>query len=117
MIVRSERGLILHGAATDPTATFGPGQAVTVAMRPERMEVVRPSPTGRRQTAGRPSSGGSTRAPISATRPSSGCSTDQAGELIVRRQNATGAGASQGIGPGDPVTVRWRDEANLVLAG
>ena len=42
--------------------------------------------------------------------------TDQAGELIVRRQNAAGAGAGQGLGPGDPVTVRWREEANLVLA-
>ena len=42
--------------------------------------------------------------------------TDLAGELIVRRQNATGAGASQGLGPGDPVLVRWLDAANLVLA-
>jgi ABC-type Fe3+/spermidine/putrescine transport system ATPase subunit len=43
--------------------------------------------------------------------------TEQAGELIVRRQNATGAGAALGLGPGDPVTVRWREEANLVLVG
>jgi hypothetical protein len=43
--------------------------------------------------------------------------TDGAGELIVRRQNAAGAGASQGLGPGDPVMVRWREEANLVLVG
>jgi hypothetical protein len=37
--------------------------------------------------------------------------------LVVRRQNAMGAGAGQGLGPGDPVTVRWREEANLVLVG
>ena len=43
--------------------------------------------------------------------------TDLAGELIVRRQNAMGAGAGQGMGPGDPVHVRWREEANLVLVG
>jgi ABC-type Fe3+/spermidine/putrescine transport system ATPase subunit len=36
--------------------------------------------------------------------------------LIVRRQNATGAQASLGLGPGDPVTLTWQEEANLVLA-
>ena len=41
--------------------------------------------------------------------------TEQAGELIVRRQNAAGATASQGFGPGDPVVVRWHEDANLVL--
>ena len=43
--------------------------------------------------------------------------TEQAGELIVRHQNATGAGGAPGAGPGDPVVVRWHEEANLVLAG
>ena len=42
--------------------------------------------------------------------------TQEAGELIVRRQNAMGAEASLGLGPGDPVTVWWHEEANLVLA-
>ena len=41
--------------------------------------------------------------------------TDMAGELVVRRQNATGTGTSQGMGPGDPVVVRWLEAANLVL--
>ena len=41
--------------------------------------------------------------------------TDLAGELVVRRQNSTGTGTSQGMGPGDPVVVRWLDAANLVL--
>ena len=39
------------------------------------------------------------------------------GELIVRHQNATGAGAAPWAGPGDQVIVRWHEEANLVLAG
>ena len=43
--------------------------------------------------------------------------TEQAGELIVRHQNATGAGGAPGVGPGDPVVVRWHEEANLILAG
>jgi ABC-type Fe3+/spermidine/putrescine transport system ATPase subunit len=43
--------------------------------------------------------------------------TEQAGELIVRHQNASGAGGAPGAGPGDPVIVRWHEEANLVLAG
>jgi hypothetical protein len=37
--------------------------------------------------------------------------------LIVRHQNASGAGGAPGAGPGDPVVVRWHEEANLVLAG
>jgi hypothetical protein len=43
--------------------------------------------------------------------------TDLAGELVVRRQNAKGASTGQGLGPGDPVSVRWHEEANLILVG
>ncbi|MEO6207989.1 MAG: TOBE domain-containing protein, partial [Candidatus Limnocylindrales bacterium] len=43
--------------------------------------------------------------------------TEQVGELIVRHQNASGAVGALGAGPGDPVIVRWHEEANLVLAG
>ena len=43
--------------------------------------------------------------------------TDRAGELVARRQNALGAGTAQGLGPGDPVVVRWHEEANLILVG
>ena len=43
--------------------------------------------------------------------------TERLGELIVRHQNAAGAGGALGAGPGDPVVVRWHEEANLVLAG
>ena len=43
--------------------------------------------------------------------------TDQAGELVVRRQNQLGETTGQGPGPGEPVTVRWHEAANLVLAG
>ena len=43
--------------------------------------------------------------------------TAEAGELVVRQQNALGASTGRGIGPGDPVAVRWFEEANLVLVG
>jgi hypothetical protein len=42
-------------------------------------------------------------------------STQQAGQLVARRQNAMGAAAGAGMGPGDPVVVSWQEEANLVL--
>ena len=41
--------------------------------------------------------------------------TADAGELVVRQQNALGSATGRGIGPGDPVVVRWHEEANLVL--
>jgi hypothetical protein len=37
--------------------------------------------------------------------------------LIVKHHNASGAGGAVGAGPGDPVIVRWHDDANLILAG
>ncbi|MEA2518447.1 MAG: hypothetical protein QOF49_527, partial [Chloroflexota bacterium] len=43
--------------------------------------------------------------------------TDHAGELVARRQNQLGEQSSQGLGPGQPVTVRWHEAANLVLVG
>jgi spermidine/putrescine transport system ATP-binding protein len=38
-----------------------------------------------------------------------------AGELVTRRQNASGASDAGGLGPGDAVVIRWEDSANLVL--
>ena len=116
VIVRSERGLYLRGAATDPMASFSPGQSVTVAMRPERLEVT-PADVGSADTGWSSVLGRIRQGTYLGDQTEFRVQTDQAGELIVRRQNAAGAGASQGLGPGDPVKVRWRDEANLVLAG
>jgi len=116
VIVRSERGLILRGAATDATAHLTPGQAVTVAMRPERLEV-EPADAPAKDDGWSTVMGRIHQGTYLGDQTEFRVQTDQAGELIVRRQNATGAGASQGLGPGDPVAVRWRDEANLVLAG
>lgn len=114
VVVTSDRGLALRGWVTDPEARLEVGQAVTVVTRPERLEVVRQDadPAGEGWTAvpGRINQG-----TYLGDQTEFRVQTDSAGELIVRRQNAMGAGVSQGLGPGDPVTVRWREEANLVL--
>jgi spermidine/putrescine transport system ATP-binding protein len=114
--VRSDRGLVLRGAATDATATLTPGQAVTVAMRPERLDVV-PADSGAAGEGWSSVLGRIHQGTYLGDQTEFRVQTEQAGELIVRRQNSTGAGASQGLGPGDPVSVRWLDAANLVLAG
>ena len=114
-VIRSDRGLVLRGLATDATAALTPGQAVTVATRPERLEVV-PADTAAAGDGWSSVPGRIHQGTYLGDQTEFRVQTDLAGELIVRRQNATGAGASQGLGPGDPVLVRWLDAANLVLA-
>jgi spermidine/putrescine transport system ATP-binding protein len=111
--VASERGLTLHGRVTDHSASPAVGDAVTVVIRPERLEVAAAdaaSSTGWTTVAGRIHQG-----TYLGDQTEYRVQTDQAGELIVRLQNTMGARISQSLGPGDPVVVRWREEANLVL--
>jgi spermidine/putrescine transport system ATP-binding protein len=113
--VRTDLGLDLRGKLTDSAAAVGVGDAVTVAIRPERIQVTADG-------AGAPDPGWAAipgrihQGTYLGDQTEFRVQTDLAGELVVRRQNATGAQASQGIGPGDPVTVQWQEEANLVLA-
>jgi len=111
--VTTDHGLTLNGEVTDPSATVEVGQRVTVVIRPERLELVADEPASERGTAiaGRIQQG-----TYLGDQTEFRVQTQQAGELIVRRQNAMGAQASLGLGPGDPVTVWWHEEANLVLA-
>lgn len=115
--VRSALGLTLRGRVTDPDARPSAGDAVIVATRPERLEVVAPggaqaSAPGMTEVAGRVRQG-----TYLGEQTEYRVETDQAGELIVRHQNAAGAGGAPGVGPGDPVVVRWQEDANLILAG
>jgi ABC-type Fe3+/spermidine/putrescine transport system ATPase subunit len=113
--VRTDGGMTIRGRVTDAAATPGLGDAVTVATRPERLEAIPadvPSPNtdGWTSVPGRIHQG-----TYLGDQTEFRVQTDLAGELVVRRQNATGTGTSQGMGPGDPVVVRWLDAANLVL--
>jgi spermidine/putrescine transport system ATP-binding protein len=115
VVVRTDRDLALRGWITDPSVSPEIGKAVTVVTRPERLEVGPPDAepvAGWTSVPGRIHQG-----TYLGDQTEFRVQTDGAGELIVRRQNAMGAGAGQGLGPGDPVTVRWREEANLVLVG
>ncbi len=111
--VTTDHGLTLHGEVTDPTARVEVGQAVTIVIRPERLELF----PGGQSAEHRPSIPGRiNQGTYLGDQTEFRVQTQQAGELIVRRQNAMGAESSQGLGPGDPVTVSWHEEANLVLA-
>jgi len=116
-VVETERGLRLSGNVTDAAARPALGDPVTVATRPERLTVdtadsAAPSGNGWISVAGRIRQG-----TYLGDQTEYRVTTDMAGELIIRRQNAAGAGAIEGVGPGDPVVVRWHEEANLILVG
>ena len=114
---KNATGLVLHGHLTDPAARVAVGDTVIVATRPERLTVLppdTPAPTepGSVQIPGRIHQG-----TYLGDQTEYRVATEGAGELIVRHQNASGAGGAPGAGPGDPVVVRWHEEANLVLGG
>jgi spermidine/putrescine transport system ATP-binding protein len=114
-VVETDGGLRLSGAVTDPSAALSAGDAVTVAVRPEHLRV-RPTDTpaaadaGWTEVPGRINQG-----TYLGDQTEYRVQTDKAGELVVRRQNQLGESTGQGLGPGDPVSVRWHEAANLVL--
>ncbi len=116
-IVESDRGLRLRGWVTDPAARPGVGDGVTVAIRPERLSVETADRAGAPADGVVSISGRIHQGTYLGEQTEFRVSTDQAGELIVRRQNVAGAGSGDGVGPGDPVVVRWQEEANLILIG
>jgi spermidine/putrescine transport system ATP-binding protein len=114
-VVESDLGLRLTGVVTDPAARTTIGQHVIVAVRPERMRV---EPATHAEAPGDGWCGIEGRVhqgTYLGDQTEYRIETDQAGVIIARRQNASGAGASLGIGPGDPVVIRWEESANLIL--
>ena len=115
--VRTGKGLTLRGGLTDPSHSVITGDTVVVATRPERLEVAPAEGAasggdGMSQIRGRVQQG-----TYLGDQTEYRVDTEEAGEVIVRHQNAAGAGGAPGVGPGDPVVVRWHEEANLILAG
>jgi ABC-type Fe3+/spermidine/putrescine transport system ATPase subunit len=102
---------------TDPDSHPAPGDRITVAIRPEHILVSAgdagaPSGDGWTRIAGRVNQG-----TYLGDQTEYRIQTDQAGELVARRQNQLGEQTGQGLGPGAPVSVRWHEAANLVLPG
>jgi spermidine/putrescine transport system ATP-binding protein len=115
--VETGGGLRLTGTVTDGAASPEAGDEVTVAVRPEHLRVAPaseppPSGDGWSMVRGRISQG-----TYLGDQTEYRVATDTAGELVVRRQNQLGEATAQGLGPGDPVTVRWHEAANLILVG
>jgi ABC-type Fe3+/spermidine/putrescine transport system ATPase subunit len=90
------------------------GDAVIVAVRPERVEVV-PAATDTAVAGWTVVPGRLRQGTYLGDQTEYRIETDAVGELVARRQNAAGAGNALGVGPGDPVLVRWHEEANLIL--
>ena len=116
--VETAGGLTLTGTVTDPEARPSAGDAVTVAIRPEHLDVITGDggdpggAPGWTHGAGRIKQG-----PYLGDQTEYRVLTDKAGELVVRRQNRLGDTTGQGLGPGEPVTARWHEGANLILVG
>ncbi len=114
--VKSANGLVLPGMVTDRSASLTLGDAVIVAVRPERLKVLTAdageAPAGWIQVAGRITQG-----TYLGDQTEYRIHTEVVGELIARHQNNTGVGSALGAGPGDLVIVRWHQEADIVLAG
>jgi spermidine/putrescine transport system ATP-binding protein len=115
--VETDAGVSLGGVVTDAAAAPSEGQPVTVAIRPERMRVD-PADAG---TATEPGwtavNGRVSQGTYLGEQTEYRIKTERLGELVARRQNSRGADTSHGLGPGDPVVVRWHEEANLILVG
>jgi spermidine/putrescine transport system ATP-binding protein len=109
--VETEAGLILRGRLTDPAARPAIGDAAVVAVRPERLDLDESAAADRpgwTAVQGRVRQG-----TYLGDQTEYRVETDL-GQLIVRRPHH-GPAADVGVGPGDPVTVLWPDDANLVL--
>jgi len=108
--VEAQSGLALHGRLTDPDARPAVGDSAVVAVRPERLELggAHEAGSGWTSIAGRIRQG-----TYLGDQSEFRVETDL-GSLVARRPHH-GRAIEGNVGPGDAVTVRWPDEANLVL--
>ncbi len=116
--VETDGGLRLRGTVTDPAASPSEGSPVTVAVRPERLRLEPAGGNGAVPSDGWASVPGRVdQGTYLGDQTEYRIKTATAGELVARQQNAAGAASGHGFGPGDPVLVRWHEEANLILVG
>jgi spermidine/putrescine transport system ATP-binding protein len=114
--VQTSQGLTMTGVVTASDATPTAGVEVIVAVRPERIEVVPEAAGGSSGSGWTVIPGRVRQGTYLGDQTEYRIDTEAVGEVIARRQNAAGAGNGLGAGPGDPVLVRWHEEANLILA-
>src|SRR5207244_12377855 len=103
-----------QGKGAAPDETPAAGDEVVVAIRPERLGIDPPG-TPPRGSGWIELDGQVRQGTYLGDQTEYRVDTDQAGELVVRRQNAAGADRIAGFGPGDRVVISWHEEANLVL--
>jgi spermidine/putrescine transport system ATP-binding protein len=115
--VKSQNDVILPGIVTDHAVSLAAGDQVTIAVRPERLQVLPADTTGDVPAGWVQVSGRITQGTYLGDQTEYRIHTDVVGELIASHQNNTGVGSALGAGPGDPVIVRWHQEADIVLAG
>jgi len=113
-VIDSDRGLRLHGVVTARDKTPTAGDEVVVAIRPERLRI-EPAETSSTEPGWNAIEGHVRQGTYLGDQTEYRVDTAQAGEMVVRRQNAAGANNGPGLGPGDRVVISWREEANLVL--
>jgi spermidine/putrescine transport system ATP-binding protein len=113
-VIDSDRGLRLFGVVTARDTTPAPGDAVIVAIRPERLRI-EPAEGSVTEDGWNAVEGHVKQGTYLGDQTEYRVDTTQAGEMVVRRQNALGANNGPGLGPGDRVVISWREEANLVL--
>jgi spermidine/putrescine transport system ATP-binding protein len=109
--IETDAGLIVNGRLTDPTAAPAVGDSVVVAVRPERLDLaagISAGGPGWTTVAGRIHQG-----TYLGDQTEYRVETDL-GQLVARRPHH-GRANTGSVGPGEPVTVRWPDDANLVL--
>ena len=117
-VVETASGLRIRGRLTDAAAAPVTGTAVTLAVRPERLHVepAEDGATAERQPGWTTVLGRLAQGTYLGESTEYRIATESAGELVVRLQNREGEQQGAVVGPGQPVLVRWPDDATLVLA-
>ena len=109
--IQTGSGLLLNGRITDQGARPALGDEAIVAIRPERLEIAHGTP---RETAGWTSLTGRIRQGTYLGDQTEYRLETELGQLVARRSHH-GRADDASVRPGEPITVRWPDDANLVL--